>query len=114
MKNLTQQFIIYKVAILIGVLFSINSLSTALVASFANAEWATLSPTSKFLLIVVVLQNWTGTMLAFLNKTISRVEKGQFPLDTSLGTSTGDTNAQAFVKTTTETTVKQPATAIIK
>lgn len=82
-------------AIFIGILFSINALATAIVASFMNAEWSQMSPTSKFLLIIVVLQNWTGTMIAFFNKTLSRIEKGSFLIDT------GDTNPQAFVKTTT-------------
>lgn len=101
MKNLTKIAIVYKMAILMGVLFSINALSTAIVASFMNTEWSSLSPTGKFIIIWVVLQNWTGTLIAFFNKTLSRVEQGKFPIDT------GDTNPTAFVKTTTETSVQQ-------
>lgn len=94
----------YKMAILIGILFSINALATAIVLSFMNVSWSQLDPTSKFILIVGILQNWTGTMLAFFNKSLSRVEQGKFPIDT------GDTNPTAFVKTTTETTVQQQKT----
>lgn len=100
MKNIAKLAVAYKMAILIGALFSINALSTAIVASFMNTDWAQLNTTSKFLLVIVVLQNWTGTMLAFFNKTLSRVEQGKFPIDT------GDTDPQAFVKTTTTTEVK--------
>lgn len=100
MKNFAKAAGVYKMAILMGVLFSCNALFTAIVASFMNTDWSTLSPTSKFLLIVVVLQNWTGTLIAFFNKTIARIEQGKFPIDT------GDTNPTAFVKTTTETSVK--------
>lgn len=100
MRNLTKLALVYKMAILIGVMFSFNALATAIVASFMNTDWNQLNATSKFLLVIVVLQNWTGTMLAYFNKTLSRVEQGKFPIDT------GDTNPQAFVKTTTTTEVK--------
>jgi len=91
---------LYKMVFLMLVLFSINALASAIMLSFLNVDWSQLSPTSKFLIWVAVLQNWTGTLLAFFNKSISRVEQGRFPIDT------GDTNPQAFVRTTTETTVK--------
>lgn len=82
MKDLIQKAGTYKMAIVIGMLFSINSLSTAIVASFMNADWANLDGTSKFLLVVVVIQNWTGTMIAFANKTLARIEQGKLPLET--------------------------------
>lgn len=81
MKQIMAQVTLYKMAILIGVLFSINALSSSIVASFMNTEWSTLSGTSKFLLIVVILQGWTGTMLAFFNKTLGRIEAGKTPFD---------------------------------
>lgn len=100
MKSIFKQAVAYKMAIFFGVLFSLNSLFTAILISFLNTDWSILSATSKFLLIIGILQNWTGTLLAFFNKTISRVEQGKFPIDT------GDTNPTAFVKTTTETSVQ--------
>ena len=99
-NQLFQKAMLYKMVFLMLVLFSINALASAIMLSFLNVDWSQLSPTSKFLIWVAVLQNWTGTLLAFFNKSISRVEQGRFPIDT------GDTNPQAFVRTTTETTVK--------
>lgn len=104
MKQFTQAVTVYKMAIFIGFLFTLNSLSTAIVASFMNADWANLDGTSRFLLVVVVLQNWTGTMIAFFNKTLSRIEQGKFPIDT------GDTNSQAFVKSQTPPKQDAPLT----
>lgn len=72
----------YKLVIFYVCLFSFNSLSTAIVASFLNTEWSSLSSTSKFLLVVVVVQNWTGSMLAFFNKSLARVEQGKSFLET--------------------------------
>ena len=86
----------YWLAYCYGFLFSLNALVTAIIASFMNTEWGTLTPTKKFLLICVILANWTGTMIAFLNRTLSRLRDGLPPIQT------GDTSA--FVKT--ETTIK--------
>lgn len=77
MSDLLTKAAYYKLAIFYFVLFSFNSLATAIVASFLNTEWNTLTATSKFLLIVVIVQNWSGTMIAYFNKTLSRLQEGQ-------------------------------------
>src|SRR5512146_2201418 len=79
-RSARDMLVLNKLVIFYGALCSLNALSTAIVASFMNTEWATLSATSKFLLIIVILQNWSGTMLAFINKTLSRVESGRPPV----------------------------------
>ena len=99
---LLKKAMLYKMVILMALLFTINSLASAIILSFLNVDWSSLTATSKWLIVIAVVQNWTGTLMAFFNKTISRVEQGKFPIDT------GDTNPQAFVKTVTETTVQQP------
>ncbi len=82
----------YRLAIFIGFLFTVNSLASAIVASFLNTDWSSLSGTSKFLVIIVVFQGWTGTMLAYFNKTLTRLEAGKTPFET------GDSEPRAFVK----------------
>lgn len=72
----------YKMVIFYILLFTLNSLATSIIAAFMNVEWSALTSTAKFLLIVVILQGWTGTMLAFFNKSMSRIEEGKFPIDT--------------------------------
>ena len=89
MQNAGKSLIVYKMAILIGVLFSINALMLAIIAALTNVEWEHLTPTSKFLVYAVILANWTSTMLAYFNKTLARIEQGQPPVPT------GDT--QQFV-----------------
>lgn len=66
----------YKLAIFIGALFSLNALASSIVASFLNVNWGPLSGTEKFLIVVLVIQNWSGTMIAYFNKTLSRIESG--------------------------------------
>lgn len=90
-----------KLAYFYGALFSINSLATAIVASFMNVEWSDLSATSKILLLIVVLQNWTGTMLAFVNRTMARAQAGEPLVPTGDTTLTVKTTATTTVPTTT-------------
>lgn len=77
-----QSLLTYRLAIVYGCLFSVNALATAIVASFMNTNWNDLNATSKFLLVVVVTQNWAGQMLAFLNKTMARIQNDQPPIQT--------------------------------
>ena len=79
-QAIKENIIKYRLAIFYGVLFSFNALASAITASFLNVEWDSLSGTSKFLLIIVVAQNWTGTMLAFMSKTIARLDQGLDPV----------------------------------
>jgi len=72
----------YRLVIFYIVLFSLNSLASAVIASFMNTDWAALTGTAKFLLLCVIFQSWTGTMLAFFNKSLSRVEQGQSLIET--------------------------------
>lgn len=76
-KAATRSLILYRLVIVYGVLFSLNSLASVTIASFLNVDWSELSTLSKFLIFVVIAQNWTGVMLAFVNRTVARVEQGQ-------------------------------------
>lgn len=51
-------------------LFSLNSLCGSIIVAFAGvSNWNTLGETSKFLIVVGILQVWTGTMVAFFTRT---------------------------------------------
>ena len=97
----------YRMVIFIGVLFTLNALASTIIAAFMNVEWEMLSKTSKFVLVWLIIQNWTGTMLAFMNKTLRRLESGKPPIDT------GETAApfpgySQFKKEATVTTETKP------
>ncbi len=100
MSAARQNLITYKLAYVYAFLYSVNALGSAIVASFMNVEWESLSSTSKFLLFVVILQSWTGTMLAFLNKTLARIQQGESPIPM------GDTTMIVKTEATTTTTPK--------
>lgn len=85
MAQIKQAAILYKMVFVYILLFSFNSLATAIVASLLNSNWGEMSTTNKFLTIVIILQNWTGVLLAFFNKSIQRAEQGKpiIPIDPS-------------------------------
>jgi len=66
-----------RMAVAFGVLFSFNALGTCMVASLTNVKWVELPAQSKFMIIVIIFVNWTGTLMAFLSKTVARLETGK-------------------------------------
>lgn len=91
MSRAISNLMYYRLAIAYAVLFSLNSACTAIATSLTNSEWSDLSPSSKFMIVILIVANWTGTMLAFLNKTLSRLQQGNPPLasgDTAVITKT--------------------------
>lgn len=73
-------------------LFSINALCTAILASLQSVEWPNLDQTTKFCIVIAVLANWTGVLLAFFNKHWSQVSEGNPPaLPNPISPSTSET-----------------------
>ena len=77
-------------AIAWAALFSINSLGSCLLVSLSNADWPSMSPFNKVLLGVGVTVNWTTMLMAFLSKTMARLDAGKPPIPEP--GSTGDTD----------------------
>jgi hypothetical protein len=90
----------FRMAIVWGCLFGINSLFTCMLVSLSNVQWTSLSTQSKFLILVGIGANFTGVMMAFLSKTIARLESGKPIIN---GTDSTIANF-ATVTQTTETT----------
>ncbi len=73
----------YKMAILIGVFFSLNALAISTVAALSGVDhWENLTYTQRICIGGAIASSWTNTMLAFFNKTLARLEAGKAPIDT--------------------------------
>ncbi len=86
-----------QMAIAFAVLFSIQSLCTCIVAAFVNTSWDEMSPFKHTMVIIAILGNWTTTLMAFLSKTMARLEAGKPLIET------GDTAMIAKTTTTVQT-----------
>jgi hypothetical protein len=62
----------WKIAAFWFVLFSVNSLCTCITASMAGSVWANLGPQDKFTVVISIIGNWTGTIMAFVSKQSKR------------------------------------------
>ncbi len=92
-----------KLAITIGAFFSINALALAVIAALSGVDhWEALTTTQQVVIAAAVLGNWTHTMLAWFNKTLSRIESGKPPVET------GHTDAWKKQESGKVTTDKSP------
>jgi len=63
----------YRIAAAWFFLFSINALCTAVIAALVGKDWTNLPSQDKFIIVVSVLGNWTGTIMAFLSRTSQKL-----------------------------------------
>jgi TRAP-type C4-dicarboxylate transport system permease small subunit len=71
------------------VLFTVVSLATAAGAALTGKDWHELSGTDKFIIGCMVIANWGGTMLSFINQAFTRIK--QLAGDGSVTTTTTTT-----------------------
>lgn len=79
-KTFSESVIIYKLAILRGVMYSLLTLLSAFLAAVTCVDFPNISNWNKFLIIIGVLVTWLTTMLAFLDKSIASA-KSQMETD---------------------------------
>ena len=63
-------------------LLSANSLFTATLASLVGTKWDAITTQEKFLIVISILANWTGLVLAFVRSSIGRIVHGKPPIET--------------------------------
>lgn len=73
------QWLAYRLAIMWFALFSLNALCTAITASIVGKNWGELSSQDKFIIVVLITQNWTGTIMAFFSKATQKLSSGEAP-----------------------------------
>ena len=65
--------LVWVMTITLVLLFTVNSLGTCIIAALMGKQWTILPLEEKFLLIVIVIVNWSTMMMAFLNRSISHL-----------------------------------------
>lgn len=68
-------------AIIWGSLFSIGALGTSVLAALTGADWTRLNGQARFLIVVAIIVNWSGTMGAFISKAVARMRDGKSPVN---------------------------------
>jgi hypothetical protein len=111
MKAVAQSFMqsvwYYKLAIAWGILFTIQSVGTIVLAAMVNVNWSELDTQGKFLLLVGMSANWAGMMMAFLSRVVSRLSENKPIMDI-------ETDASSTMTKTTTTTETEIGTTPTK
>lgn len=76
-----------RLAIVTGLFFTANSLGTCIMVGLGNAVWSTMTQQSRFLMLIGIFVNWSGTMIAWMNRAISDLRRGRLPLPPGSDTS---------------------------
>lgn len=63
-------------------LFSFNALATCCLAALVGVKWEVLTVQEKFLIFVAVIANWTGLIIVYVQRSVSRLTAGKAPLET--------------------------------
>lgn len=74
-----------RMAIAFGCLFLINSLCLSILGAFTGSKWSLMDTQEKILICVAICGNWTNVLMAYLSKTVARLQSGKPPI-------TGDTD----------------------
>lgn len=77
MKELRESFMVWKMAILKAFLTASTGAATTWVTSMSGLQWSDLSGTNRAIVITGALVTAGNTIVAFLDRSISRIEKGQ-------------------------------------
>lgn len=72
----------WRMAIFWFCLFSVNTLCTSITAALVGADWAQLDTQSKLMIVIAVIGNWTGAIMAFVSKQAQKIQKGELPIPT--------------------------------
>jgi hypothetical protein len=72
----------FKIAICYFILFSINTLCSAIIISLTGKDWSTLKTQDHFLIIIAIIMNWTGTIIAFISQAARRIKQTNNNSDT--------------------------------
>ena len=71
---------VHKLALWRLFLFSFNALCTSIMTALAGTVWGGSDGQTKFLIVISIAANWTNTLMAFFDKSLTRASEGKDPL----------------------------------
>lgn len=89
--------VLHKLAILRFFLFSFGALAAAAQTGLAGMDWVTADPQARVMVIIGIFSSWTISMMAFLDRSMSRIAQGENPFSepgTTPGRTVNDTGQE--------------------
>lgn len=85
-KQITVAALEWRIGIFWFCLFSINSLCSAIIIAIEGKDWSAMSHGQRFIIVVLILMNWTNLLMAFLSKAAQRIKQNPDDLDLAVDT----------------------------
>lgn len=63
----------YRIAAAWFILFTISALCTAIIGALTGKNWAELTGQDKFIIVVCIIGNWTGVIMAFISNASKKL-----------------------------------------
>jgi hypothetical protein len=82
MNGIIKRLDIWKLVVFKLFLLAMVAGANTLQTSMAGVEWSQLTTTQKTLLYTGIFISLANTIIAFLDKSISRIGEGKFPIET--------------------------------
>lgn len=105
-SSIQKNAVIWGIVVLHTILFTISSMASCIMGSLVGTNWATLDNQGRFMVVLAVLVNWALVMMAFLNKSVQKIQQGAIPIgseDAEIITSRVKNRIES-ISTTSETT----------
>jgi hypothetical protein len=80
MKAFIANLLLWRLAIIRITLFSFVAGATTFVTTMSGLEWSALTGTQKFVTVLGCVVAMSNNIIAFLDRTISRISDGQPPV----------------------------------
>ncbi len=71
------QVLLYKIAIIFVILYSMDSIATAFVSVMIDTSWSDLDGTQKMIRIALICKAWASAMLAFFTNVGKKLQNDQ-------------------------------------
>lgn len=71
--SLGKNALAYRIAAAWFILFTISALCTAIIGALTGKNWAELSGQDKFIIVVCIIGNWTGVIMAFISNAAKKM-----------------------------------------
>jgi len=71
------QVLLYKIAIIFVILYSLDSIATAFVSVMIDTQWSELDGTQKWIRVALIAKAWASSMLAFFTNVGKKIQSDQ-------------------------------------
>ena len=82
LSDTKQQVLLWNLAIMFCVFYSIDAIATAFVSVMIDTTWDQLTGTQRWIRVALIMKAWSTAMLAFFTNSAKKIQANEFPIST--------------------------------